>query len=221
MTLKTLAAAGYATLLLLAATPVVAQPNPPVDPWAGLYIGIGGHAGIAVNGEKLGFQDQSAAHDLVFGTNNEDQRFIGGAQLGQLWRVGGMALGIEDDVSFAKDIKYLETLRAVVGVPAGPFLIYGTGGLAVGKFAEEFSVTSPEESGVVSGSVGRYGWTAGGGIEALVTPHLSLGVEGLYYGMGQDTSNFTTPLGEQFAVTADRNFAVVRARLDFHFTSWF
>jgi outer membrane immunogenic protein len=221
MSPKSLAAAASLTILVFVASPLAAQPNPPVDPWAGLYIGIGGHAGEAIGGEKLDFQDLSATHDLSFQSKTEDSRFIGGAQLGQLWRVGGTALGIEDDVSFAKDIKYLETLRAVVGVPTGPFLIYGTGGLAIGKFAEEFSVTSPNEAGVISGSIGRYGWTAGGGIETLVTPHLSLGIEGLYYGMGKDTSLFTTPLGEQFAVAADRNFAVVRARLDFHFTSWF
>jgi len=217
---KTFAAALSAAVVALAVTPLAAQPSP-VDPWSGLYIGIGGNAGGVIGGEKLDFQDLSATQDLSFGTNMDDTRLIGGVQLGQLWRVGGMALGLEDDVSFAKNIKYLETLRAVVGVPTGPFLIYGTGGLAVENVDEEFTVNSPNESGVISGSIGKYGWTAGGGVQALVAPHLSLGMEGLYYHIGQDTAAFTTPLGEAFTVTADRNFAVVRVRLDFHFTRWF
>ena len=155
---KTFAAALSAAVVALAVTPLAAQPSP-VDPWSGLYIGIGGNAGGVIGGEKLDFQDLSATQDLSFGTNMDDTRLIGGVQLGQLWRVGGMALGLEDDVSFAKNIKYLETLRAVVGVPTGPFLIYGTGGLRLRtwtKNSPSIHLTNPASSAAASANmVGR------------------------------------------------------------------
>jgi hypothetical protein len=54
----------------------------------------------------------------------------------------------------------------------------------------------------------------------MVMPGISLGVEGLYYGMGNDTAVLNTDAGgasEPFSVSDDRNFAVVRARLTYHF----
>src|SRR6476660_448310 len=129
MNVKTLAVAASAAMLACAATPSFAQP--PVDPWAGLYIGIGGHIGEAFGGNKLSFVDLSTAHDLSFDFVNQDKQLIGGVGLGQLWPVGGIYIGLEGDASFgAQDIKYLTTVRGQLAVPAGPFLIYGTGGLA-------------------------------------------------------------------------------------------
>src|SRR5947207_5633127 len=74
---KTFAAALSAAVVALAVTPLAAQPSP-VDPWSGLYIGIGGNAGGVIGGEKLVFQDLSATQDLSFGTNMDDTRLIGG-----------------------------------------------------------------------------------------------------------------------------------------------
>jgi outer membrane immunogenic protein len=136
--------------------------------------------------------------------------------------MGGAVIGLESDVSFAKNIKYLSSLRGQLGVPAGPFLIYGTGGLGMIIAHEEFAVTST--SGEVDNFIGdqkKYGWVAGAGVQALITPHISLGVEGLYYGFGRDRMALNTlEGGEPFNMIADRNFAVVRARLDYHFTSF-
>lgn len=218
MSLKTFAAAASLSVLALAATPVCAQPILG-GPWSGLY--VGGHIGGAFDPNKLSFQDQSAAQDLSFHSNDDNTRLLGGVQLGYLWQPGGIVFGAEGDTSWAKDINYLSSVRGVVGVPAGPVLVYGTGGAAFKGAREQFAVNSA--AGGVSEfrrTVNKDGWVAGAGVETFVAPGLSLGVEGLYYGLGRDTANLATPTtngAEAFAVKDDRNFGVVRARLNYHF----
>src|SRR5256885_13121099 len=135
MSLKSFAGAASLAVLALAASPVAAQPFI-TDPWSGLY--VGGHLGAAFDPNKLSFQDQSTAHDLGFSAPDENSRFIGGVQAGYLWQPGGIVFGVEGDSSWAKNIDYLASARGIVGVPAGPFLIYGTGGAAVGGAPEGF-----------------------------------------------------------------------------------
>ena len=216
-------AAASAAIFALVTTPLAAQPES-VDPWAGLYVGIGGNAGEIFGGNKLSFQDLSADKDLSFlSTNTSNSEFVGGVQISQLWNIGGPYLGIVSDVSFAKDFKYLSSFRAVLGAPAGPFLFYGTGGIGMSVTHEQFTVNSATgETDNFQGDDRRYGWAAGAGIQALVTPHLSLGVEGIYYGLGHETTPLATALGgEPFNLIADRNLTLVRARLDYRFTSIF
>ena len=213
------AAACLATAVL--ATPSVAQPMND-GPWRGLYIGIGGNAGEAFGGNKLSFQDLSAAQDLTFQTSNPSNMFVGGLQLGQLWPMGGVVVGLESDVTFGKDIDYLSSARGIVGVPAGSFLIYGTGGVGLEIASENFTVTSAngEEDGF-AGKQKFWGWAAGGGVQALVAPRLTLGVEAIHYDFGSDTTPLSTVLGgEPFNMIQQREFTVVRARLDFHFTNF-
>ena len=171
-------------------------------------------------GNKLSFEDQSAAQDLTFTTTNDGNSTLlgGGAQLGQLWQFGNVAFGLESDISVAKNINYLSSIRAVLGIPSGPYLIYGTGGAGFESVHEEFTVTSATtgESETFAGNQSKAGFVAGGGIQALVSPHISIGVEGLYYDLGKDSTAMTTPGGEAFLLNAERNFAVVRLRLDYH-----
>jgi outer membrane immunogenic protein len=135
--------------------------------------------------------------------------------------MGGVLIGVEADADFAKDIDYLTTVRGRLGIPAGPFLVYGTAGGAWEGAHEHFDVDSASGGlSRFSRSISPSGWTAGGGVETFVMPAVSVGVEGLYYDLGSDTHALTTPAsagGEDFAVKDDRNFAVVRARLTYHF----
>jgi opacity protein-like surface antigen len=180
--------------------------------------------GEAFGGAKLSFQDLSTAKDLSFGFTNKNSQLLGGVQLEQLWRLGGTYVGLESDADFGSStsLKYATTLRGVLGVPAGPFMVYGTGGVAMTVTHQEFTVTSAAETDGFLGDTRKYGWVAGGGVQVLLSHHLSLGVEGLYYGMGSETTAMTTVLApEPFSSTIDRNFALVRARLDYRFTSIF
>ena len=224
MRLNAFAATASLMVLALAAGPASAQPmNDAGSPWRGLYLNLGGHVGEMFGGNKLSFEDLTSGHDLSFTTSNPgSSTVLGGAELGQWWPLGGAVIGLESDVSFAKNIKYLSSLRGQLGVPAGSFLFYGTGGLGIEIADESFSVTSTSgEVDTFTGAEKKYGWVAGGGVQALITPRLSIGVEGLYYGLGHDSSALQTIDGaEPFNVVADRNFAVVRARIDFHFSNF-
>ena len=56
------------------------------------------------------------------------------------------------------------------------------------------------------------------GIDYKVAPHLSLGVEGLFYDFGSDDTHLVAG-DEPFVLKEDEDFAVVRARLTYHFNS--
>ena len=230
MSLKSLLAGAACLAALAAAAPVSAQPFM-AGPWSGFY--IGGHLGAAFNPNKLDFQDGSENQDLLFHANQNNDELLGGVHAGYDWQAGNLLLGVEGDVSFAKDIDYLSTVRGRIGVPMGPFLLYGTGGVAFEGAKEQFDVMSmgpttdavsndATASGVISHfnrDINKDGWVVGGGAETFVMPAVSVGVEGLWYNMGRDSNALDTPTaagGEPFLVRDDRNFAVVRARVTYH-----
>lgn len=201
------------------AMPAAAQPILG-GPWSGFY--IGGQAGAGFNPNRLAFDDLSTAQDLGFEAHDSSNTFLGGPHIGYNWQPGGILFGVEGDVNFGKDINYLASARGRLGIPAGPFLIYGTAGAAFEGADEHFTVFQPDFPGIFNfkRNITKTGWTAGGGVEFMMTPAISLGVQGLYYGMGRDTAALTTPAdvaSEPFAVRDDRNFAVVTARLSYHF----
>ncbi|MBV9063364.1 MAG: outer membrane beta-barrel protein [Alphaproteobacteria bacterium] len=210
--------AGAAVAAALAASaPVSAQPVVG-GPWSGLY--FGGNAGAAFNPNHLDFADQSTAHDLGFNAGDNNDRFIGGAHVGYDFQPGGVVFGVEGDADFGKNINYLSSVRGRLGIPAGPLLIYGTGGWAWEGARENFLVNATAGGGGInnfSRKVNDTGWVAGAGVETYVMPAVSVGAEGLYYNFGKDTTNLATlDTAEPFAVRDNRNFAVVRARLTYH-----
>jgi outer membrane immunogenic protein len=97
-------------------------------------------------------------------------------------------------------LEYLGTARARAGFLATPaFLIYATGGAAVGGTRTQGFLTAfvPNDPGIpnpgfssTNGTQSRVGWTAGGGIEWMFLPNWSLKAEALYYDLGR----FRTPL---------------------------
>lgn len=97
-------------------------------------------------------------------------------------------------------INYLATLRPRIGYAFGDFLLYGTGGLAVG------GVTT-NNGGAASAT--HVGWTAGAGIEAALTSNLVGRVEYNYVDLGSKTySN---------GVTAAPTASIVKAGIGFKF----
>lgn len=216
---SSVAAAAFACLVA-ASVPASAQDI--LGPWTGPY--FGGQVGGAFQPNDLSFADLSPAQDLAFQTRNGG-RFMGGLRAGYDWQTGGILLGVVGDVNFARDINYLSSVRGRLGFPMGPFMIYGTGGAAFEGAHERFTVFQPDSPGIFnfSRNVNKSGWTAGGGVEYFIAPSLSLGVEGLYYDLGRDTTLLNTPAGanaELFAVRDDRNFGVVQATLTYHFGLW-
>lgn len=220
------AIAGLAGALLLAPNlanatdllpPHQAQPVVSAEPltWQGFY--IGGNVGAAFDPNNLSIRDLSAAQDLKLNFSS-DTAFIGGVQGGYNWQVNSLLLGIEGDVDFANNIDYLASVRGRLGWATPNWLFYGTAGAAFIDTNTSFTVASAA-NGPASFKFATTdtGFVGGGGIDYKISPHISVGVEGLYYDFGSDKQNFTAAGGEPFVLKDDLDFAVVRARLNFHF----
>ncbi|MCB1498663.1 MAG: porin family protein [Bauldia sp.] len=101
--------------------------------------------------------------------------WMGGVFAGYNFQTSGMAVfGLEGDFmfngaedkgrGFTVDNEWNGTLRARAGIAIDRFLIYGTGGLAVGNLNVKNGKTS--DSGT------HAGWTVGGGVETAFTNNI-------------------------------------------------
>ena len=86
---------------------------------------------------------------------------------------------------------WLATARARIGVtPVDRWLVYATGGLAAADVA---ATITPPTASLDSDSHVRAGWTAGGGVEALITGNWSAKLEYLYVGLQNHAYFVPTP----------------------------
>jgi len=126
---------------------------------------------------------------------------------------------------------WLLTVRPRIGLAKGPFLIYGTGGLAITNFnySENFIDTfaTAHESARTAGTM--TGWTGGGGVELKIGSgnHWSLKAEYLWtdFGTGLKTTStnltaFTPPIPfptNVFSHQADLDGSVARGGINYRF----
>jgi outer membrane immunogenic protein len=195
------------------------QPLPPAPlgtSWSGFY--IGGNLGAAFDPNDLSIKDLSEEQDLSLKFSN-DTEFMGGVQGGYNWQMGSWVAGVEGDIDFAENINYLASVRGRLGWALGSWLLYGTAGVAFIDTDNDFVVVSADD-GPFSFSNGNNdtGFVVGGGVDYKIAPQLSLGLEGLFYDFGSDSSNLVAG-DEPFVLKEDEDFAVVRARLNYHFNS--
>jgi outer membrane immunogenic protein len=227
MYMRSIAAIGMAGIFAAIAVPAsatdlihpapLAQPLPPTPvgtTWSGFY--IGGNLGAAFDPNDLSIKDLSEEQDLSLRFSN-DTELIGGVQAGYNWQMGSWLVGVEGDFDFAENINYLASVRGRVGWALGSWLLYGTGGVAFIDTDNDFVVVSADD-GPFNFSNGKTetGYVVGGGVDYKIAPRLSLGVEGLFYGFGSDSSHLVAG-DEPFVLKQDEDFAVVRARLNYHF----
>ena len=188
----------------------------PVETWTGFY--IGGNLGAAFDPNDLSIKDLSEEQDLTLKFSN-DTELIGGAQAGYNWQMGIWLVGVEGDFDFAENINYLASVRGRLGWALGSWLLYGTGGVAFIDTDNDFVVVSVDD-GPFSFSNGNTdtGFVVGGGVDYKIAPHFSLGLEGLFYDFSSDSSRLVAG-DEPFVLKQDEDFAVARARLNYHFNS--
>ena len=118
-------------------------------------------------------------------------------------------VGIEGDFDFAENINYLASARGRLGWALGSWLLYGTGGVAFIDTDNDFVVVSGNDN-TFSFSNGNTdtGFVVGGGVDYKIAPRLGLGLEGLFYDFGSDSSRLVA--GEEpFVLKEDEDFAVV------------
>jgi outer membrane immunogenic protein len=165
----------------------------------------------------------------------------GGAQAGYNWQIGRAVFGLETDFDvpslkasqsgtfpFASapalffntattvSTDWLVTLRPRAGWTINNWLVYATGGLAVGR--ETLSQTVNLLAGNVLSSnfsVTQIGWTAGAGVEAKLTPNLSAKAEYLYVGLGTTPAiaGVLTPAAAASGVSNATRFGTSIARV--------
>jgi outer membrane immunogenic protein len=183
---------------------------PPIEMynWTGFYIGAnigGGFGRTTINPGAL-----SSNLDGV----------VGGGQIGYNWQMPGSQwiLGVEVDgqgtsqnASVAglggtlnESLPWFVTARGRVGYAISPMImLYGTGGLAV----VDHKFTAPG----FSQDDTRTGWTAGAGIEGMLTRNWSWKVEYLHVDVGTFTPANAAP------VTVRLTDEIVRVGANYHF----
>ena len=135
--------------------------------------------------------------------------WVGGAQAGYNWQRDWLVYGVEADISGLhlhpqidtalggtfpppvlgstnSTIDWYGTVRGRAGWSSGPFLLYGTGGLAYGR-QDLSSTLTAGAIGLATGAQtlsDRAGWVAGTGISYLWTPNVALNVEYQYVDLG-------------------------------------
>ncbi|MGO4449208.1 outer membrane protein [Phyllobacterium sp. TAF24] len=167
----------------LAADALPSTPKPPVAAhnWSGFYAGImGGYA-----------KEDSKNAPRVDGG-------FGGGVLGYNWQIPNSPVvlgvdvyaGVADakasveffGITMASKLNALGSVTGRVGIAVDPALFYLKGGYALAH--NRLSVSGFDLK--VTESHWHTGWTAGGGLEYMVTPKLSANVEYMYINLGSE-----------------------------------
>jgi outer membrane immunogenic protein len=147
----------------------------------------------AVGGVQLGYNWQGGRNWLVgFEADFQAANQIDKACAAQgCDRASG---GNETTISVEHKVEYFGTLRARLGAAVDTVLFYATGGAAYGRVLETAGVTvnAPALAGVSVANVtaeNRFGWAAGGGIEAALWGNWTAKAEYLYLNLGDIKPN--------------------------------
>ena len=156
---------------------------------------------------------------------------LGGAQIGYNFQAGNWVYGLEADFDLSSarkettgpnpaytffgnwtnktGVEALGTARLRLGYAFDRALVYATGGLAYGKMVNKFQAGNGGAGYTWSETNWRTGWTAGGGLEYMLTDRLSIKGEALYYDLGEeDHISVYPPFNAQFGLT-DRMTGVI------------
>jgi outer membrane immunogenic protein len=175
--------------------------------WEGQYIGV--HGGYA-------WGDFTLVGGGVFIDSNLNGGF-GGVQFGYLHHLSrNWLIGYEVDVSFGDlnglvggntiEMRYFGTARTRLGYAQGPWLFYGTAGLAWAQL--DLIGAGPLERAQI-------GYAVGAGIEYAFSRNWSARVEYLYIGFGDTDSNLIgAPIGTELSMSQ------LRLALNYRFANW-
>jgi outer membrane immunogenic protein len=220
-----------------------APPPDAVSTWTGFYIGaqVGWasadwDASSLVSTPPIG---PFAAPGFPIGTFNGDG-FVGGVHVGYNHQFNNIVLGIEADFNWPDvdvtrnfvaigiqpglplainaSLDSYGTIRGRFGVTWGRALLYGTAGWAWAR--SEISITSPGQFAGPFATTSRNthnGWTAGVGVDYMVTPNFIVGVEYKHLGFDSETYTFAFPLATSVTSSVDLDVDEVTIRAKWKF----
>jgi outer membrane immunogenic protein len=201
------------------APPPVAAPS-----WTGCYIGVN----VGGASQRSQFNEPEESDFAVISGDNSAGSLIGGGQIGCNYQTGTFVFGLEGDYSglskpsglyfsipgdtnsYGSHISWMATVRGRVGVTFGDGsnLLYATGGAAF-THVNASALVAPSSFDY---SASRTGWVVGGGYEKMLTPHVIIGVEGLF----ADFGNFNSA-GSKCCAAVHNTVGIARGRLSFKF----
>jgi outer membrane immunogenic protein len=190
--------------------PVFTPPPPPAFSWSGFY--IGGQAGYQWGTSNPYLVTEPG--DVFSATipSYDDQGVVGGGHVGFNWQVTQFVFGLEGDVEGTSyrgtdlipgagaggasaiitsraDIE--ASIRARVGFALDRVLLYATGGGAYASLNNTSGTLGLPTT--FSQTFGRFGWTAGAGVEYAIDPNWSVRVEYRYTDYGVYDFPITAP----------------------------
>jgi outer membrane immunogenic protein len=170
--------------------------------WEGAYIGINGGYGWSNS------------------NFTEPQGGFGGGQIGYNWQRDRFVFGVEGDFQGGdisgrafdqfgdtahSDVNWFSTVRGRLGYASGPFLVYGTGGVAFEDVDTHIRIGDVN----FRNSDTNTGYAVGGGLEWAFAPNWSAKAEYLYLGFGDETLSS----GDRI----NNDFQTVRVGLNYKF----
>ena len=211
----------------------------PACDWRGLYLGLhaGGQFGQSTNTDLDNYNFPNRSWDY------DQSGFVGGEQIGYNWQVGRLLLGLEVDGGYMRvhgrglepgfpgdtfgesDSDFYATFRGRVGVTAGRWLFYATGG-AIGvndssRVVDRSFTTRGPDTIDASREDFRLGYTVGGGAERMFAAFgrcWSVKVEYLYFNVDDETFSAVSDNGfgpYRFRGGSDGN--ILRVGVNYHF----
>ena len=201
--------------------------------WTGFYAGlnVGGAFGSSRNAFTIaGFGLPSF--------NTSPAGVVGGGEAGYNWQTGPWVLGLEASfegsglsgsrtapclaprcgalaASYAQKLPWFGTLRPRIGYAFGNWLLYATGGGALGQVDTNATADVGSFVATDNRSQTRSGWTLGGGVEVELAPGWSAKIEYLYVDLGSRTTTFL--LNPPISNASRFNANVITAGVNYHF----
>ncbi|WP_312161765.1 porin family protein [Phenylobacterium sp.] len=189
-----------------------------------------------------------AALNAATSDDDNDTGFTGGIQGGYNYQSGNWVFGLETDVGWmdigqsrsntyalpsilnppiaatiSQEVStdWVWTLRPRIGYASGPYMIYGTAGLAVSKVQVKASYADNRtiaNNASFSDKDTKTGWAAGLGGAYAVSDNMSARAEWLYTDFGDVRASWVTPNGyAAFTTEGDTRANLLRIGLDYKF----
>jgi opacity protein-like surface antigen len=189
-------------------------PAPQLPPLETAPVWTGFYAGLNIGG---GFGSSRDSFSIAgFGLPSFDTPLagvIGGGEAGYNWQTGPLVLGLEANfegsglsgsrtapclpplcgafsASYTQKLTWFGTLRPRVGYALGNWLLYATGGAALGQVGADATAAVGPFIATDNRSQTRDGWTLGGGLEVGFAPGWSAKIEYLYVDLGSRTTTY-------------------------------
>ncbi|WP_255609410.1 carbohydrate porin [Methylosinus sp. Sm6] len=223
--------------------PRAAEPAPAFS-WEGMHIGVNAGAGFPVSsGGRLdgfgadAFGLAAPAHDRAGASF--------GAQVGYDWRTGDIVYGVETDLNFLglrraatglfaspagpsghalaadENGNYFMSLRGRLGYALGPWLVYGTGGVATGGWRGASTLLRLPSFALYHAPVSqssRMKFAIGAGVERALSERWSARLEYLYLNQQLQTRLFENEAAPPFTARQRSEAHVLRFGLNCRFS---